>query len=56
MQTGAGYEVLHGARHQDLARTRQGRDASADVNSEAAIIVPYDFAFASMQPRSDLDP
>jgi hypothetical protein len=56
MQAGARYEVLHGARHQHLAGTRQARDASADVNSEAAIIVAHDFAFASVQPRSDLDP
>jgi hypothetical protein len=38
-QTGAGHQVLHGARHQHLARTGKSCDTRANVNCDPADIV-----------------
>lgn len=55
-QPGARYQVLHGTGHQDLARTRERGDSGADVNGNAAHLIPHDLALAGMEPGADVDP
>ena len=45
-QTGTRHQVLHGARHQHLARAGERRHARSDVNGNPADIVADHFALA----------
>ncbi|MGY2909683.1 hypothetical protein ACVWVY_008704 [Bradyrhizobium sp. URHC0002] len=50
-QSRAGYQILHCARHQDLASTGKRRDPRTNVNSDTANIVTNHFALARVEPR-----
>src|SRR4029077_10386845 len=54
-QTGAGHQVLHGARHQHLARTGKSCDTRANVNCDPADIVADLFAFTRVESGTDFD-
>src|SRR5215510_9652689 len=53
---GARDEILDRAGDQDFVGTRQGTDASGDVNGETGEIVAADFALSRVQARSHIDP
>src|SRR6185369_9158552 len=52
-QSGAGNQVLDGARDKHFAGTGQRRDARADMDHDPADLVAHDLAFASMQAGAD---
>src|SRR5215468_4224550 len=49
-------EILDRAGDQDFVGTRQGTDASGDVDGETGEIVAADFALSRVQARSHIDP
>src|SRR5262245_43083866 len=53
---GARDEILDRAGDQDFVGTRQGTDASGDVDGETGEIVGADFALSRVQARSHIDP
>src|SRR5262245_10989401 len=53
---GARDEILDRAGDQDFVGTRQGTDASGDVDGETGEIVAADFALSRVQARSHIDP
>src|SRR5438067_154029 len=50
---GPRHEILHGARDQDLPRTRGGDDPGADVDRDAADIFSHQLALARVQARAE---
>jgi hypothetical protein len=55
-QAGAGHQVLHGARYQNLTGTGERGDARTNVNGNAADIVANNLALAGMQAGANLNP
>ena len=56
-ESGAGDEVAHGARDQDLARAGQGRHARADVDGDATNrSAATNFDLAGVHTCTDLEP
>src|SRR5262249_50564810 len=53
---GARDEILDRAGDQDFVGTRQGTDASGDVDGETGEIGAADFALSRVQARSHIDP
>ncbi len=53
---GARNQILDRAGDQDFVGTRQGPDASGDVDGETGEIVAADFALPRVQARSHIDP
>src|SRR5512135_2298300 len=54
-ELGAGEQVGHGARHQDLARPGLLRDTRGDVYRQSAEVASAQLAFARVQARADVD-
>src|SRR5262249_33586929 len=50
------HEVLDGARREDFAGTRRGRDARADVDGDAADVLAHAHALAGVQAGAHLEP
>ena len=48
-------EVLHGARHEDLARLRQCGNSCANVDGDASYVVTADLALTGVQTTSYID-
>ena len=55
-QPGARHQILHRSGNQYFTSTGQRRDPCPDVNGYAANIVTHDFALASVQPCTNVDP
>lgn len=55
-QSGAGDQVFDCTRYENFARVGQGRHTGTDMNRYSVEIFLHDYAFASVQTRSHLDP
>ena len=55
-QPGARHQILHRSGNKYFTSTGQRRDPCPDVNDYAANIVAHDFALASVQPCTNVDP
>jgi Flp pilus assembly pilin Flp len=55
-RSGAGNQVLDGARDKHFARRCQRRDAGADMDHDPADLLAHDLAFASVETVPDLEP
>ena len=51
----SGHEILHGARHHDLAALRDRRDPGARMHGNPGDLAVRDLAFPGMQARTDGD-
>jgi hypothetical protein len=54
-QPRAGYQILHGARYQNLACTGKRRNAGPYVDRDTADVVADHLTLASMKPRADFN-